>query len=354
MSDPRTVLNNASLSTDLDAAGHKILNLPNDQPLPPPVIPAGTIIDSMVSASAAIEQSKLSLNGSIPTAWLGASSTTAAQGNLTEYTANKDQPNGYPSLDNTGKIPLGELPASVGTGTVTSVGVTTANGVSATGGPITSSGSFTFSLGAITPASVSVTGTAGAGYVKLAPQSTYATQFPAIFVENSANRLAFQNATGIAIYFNPQNLTATRQIVFPDKSGTAAYTSDIPVTFVGVGSSHATGLVPDPGGSGTTTDYLARDATWKSLPASASYQPTMTTPTINASTNTTGPRLITFGPTHANVFMFYDIGSNTGPFIEWDNVSSISLPILTTIYVYAARPGYTNSAMGNYTNPNTT
>lgn len=41
-----------------------------------------------------------------------------------------------------------------GTGTVTSVGVTTANGVSASGGPITTSGNFSFSLGAITPSSV--------------------------------------------------------------------------------------------------------------------------------------------------------------------------------------------------------
>ncbi len=46
-----------------------------------------------------------------------------------------------------------------GTGTVTSVNVTTANGVSATGGPITTSGSFTFSLGAITPSSVAAVGT---------------------------------------------------------------------------------------------------------------------------------------------------------------------------------------------------
>lgn len=45
-----------------------------------------------------------------------------------------------------------DLPA--GTGTVTSVNVTPANGVSATGGPITTSGSFTFNLGAITPTSV--------------------------------------------------------------------------------------------------------------------------------------------------------------------------------------------------------
>src|SRR5271170_4918825 len=47
----------------------------------------------------------------------------------------------------------GAIAGSGGSGTVTSVGVTTANGVSATGGPITTSGNFSFSLGAITPTS---------------------------------------------------------------------------------------------------------------------------------------------------------------------------------------------------------
>lgn len=44
-------------------------------------------------------------------------------------------------------------------GTVTSVNVTSANGVSATGGPITTSGSFTFTLAAITPTTVAGTDT---------------------------------------------------------------------------------------------------------------------------------------------------------------------------------------------------
>ncbi len=43
---------------------------------------------------------------------------------------------------------------SGGVGTVTSVNIATANGISATGGPITTSGSFTITLGAITPSSV--------------------------------------------------------------------------------------------------------------------------------------------------------------------------------------------------------
>jgi hypothetical protein len=46
-----------------------------------------------------------------------------------------------------------------GTGTVTSVGATGANGVSISGSPITTSGSLTIGLGAITPTSVAATGT---------------------------------------------------------------------------------------------------------------------------------------------------------------------------------------------------
>ena len=52
-----------------------------------------------------------------------------------------------------------DVPSTGGIGTVTSVDVTTANGVSATGGPITTAGSFTFTLGAITPTSVAASGT---------------------------------------------------------------------------------------------------------------------------------------------------------------------------------------------------
>jgi len=53
------------------------------------------------------------------------------------------------------------------TGTVTSVNVTTANGVSASGGPITGSGSFTFTLGAITPSSVSTGALTASGAISL-------------------------------------------------------------------------------------------------------------------------------------------------------------------------------------------
>lgn len=67
---------------------------------------------------------------------------------------------------------------SGGSGTVTSVGVTTANGVSATGGPITGSGSFTFALGAITPTTVNnitITQPATSATLTLVQGSTLAT-----------------------------------------------------------------------------------------------------------------------------------------------------------------------------------
>lgn len=61
-------------------------------------------------------------------------------------------------MDNNYKFPVNQSGGG-GSGTVTSVNVTTANGVSATGGPITTSGSFTFILGDITPSSIVASGT---------------------------------------------------------------------------------------------------------------------------------------------------------------------------------------------------
>lgn len=50
---------------------------------------------------------------------------------------------------------------TVGSGTITSVGVTGANGIGVSGSPITSSGTIALSLGAITPSSVLASGTVG-------------------------------------------------------------------------------------------------------------------------------------------------------------------------------------------------
>jgi hypothetical protein len=353
MSDPKTVLNNARLKSDLDAQGHKILNLPNDQPLPPPIIPSGAITDINVATNAGIQQGKLNLNGMIPTAWLGNTATTAATGNLAEYQSNKAQSNGYCDLDSSGLIPTARFPALMGTGTVTSVGIATANGVS--GSPtITGSGNITIALGNISPTSVVISGSGGAGFITFAAQtSNPSVAGNARIFFNSVARLCFGSSEsgGFVMSFEGDLLTADRNYKWPDKFGTVAMTVDIPVTFVGVGGSHTAGLVPDPGSSGTTTDYLARDATWKALPTSNTYQPVVPTVSISPSANTTGARTITLGDSLGGVSLFYEIGSNTGPFLPYP--AAISLDPLATIYAYASKSGYTNSVMASYTNPNT-
>ena len=60
-------------------------------------------------------------------------------------------------------------------GTVTSVSVTTANGVSGTVATATSTPAISLTLGAITPTSVAVSGTAGAGYITLVGQASNPT-----------------------------------------------------------------------------------------------------------------------------------------------------------------------------------
>ena len=117
------ILENAILDTDLDAQFHNLLNVGSFIPIPPNLcsntdprlsdarVPLpGSVSDASVSATAWIQQSKINFNGQIPTAWLGSTAITAAQGNLAEYLSNKAQPNGYASLDATTKIPAAQLP----------------------------------------------------------------------------------------------------------------------------------------------------------------------------------------------------------------------------------------------------
>lgn len=103
-----------------------------------------------------------------------------------------------------------------GSGTVTSVDVTPANGVSATGGPITTSGTFSFSLGAITPSSVASTGAlsgttiTGSGAITATADGTHAgiiglagnTTLPTI-PSNQVGWLGFNSTSATAYFFQP-------------------------------------------------------------------------------------------------------------------------------------------------------
>ncbi|MDQ6757245.1 MAG: hypothetical protein M3004_09955, partial [Bacteroidota bacterium] len=84
-----------------------------------------------------------------------------------------------------------QLVSSGGTsGTVTSVSVSTANGISGTVANSTTTPAISLSLGAITPSSVAATGTAGTGFVELQTQSSN----PAVGAANSIR--LFSNSLG--------------------------------------------------------------------------------------------------------------------------------------------------------------
>lgn len=353
----RTALNNAVLVTDMDAAGHKINNMAPDQPLPAGGIPDGAITNAKVSDTAGIVQSKLNLNGPMPGVWLGTSGTTAARGDLAERLENKGQPNGYANLDSGGKLPTSLFPALAGTGTVTNVSVATANGVSGTVATSTTTPAISLSLAAITPTKVSITGTASTGYISFADQS---------FAPLSESNLhIFSIASGYlgisSAVFNNHNLfigavglTTDRVINFQDKSGNVAFLGDLPTAVQGVGINHKEGLVIDPGPTGNSTDYLARDATWKSATtfSAPSYQPVCPTPQFFPTANTTGPRTVTMGANGlAGASMFYEVGASSGPFLPYTG-SSVTVNAGVTIYGYSSKTGYTNSSLGSYTNPN--
>lgn len=331
------LLDGAQMVTDLEGGGYNLNNLGGFSPIPPNLVSTsdprltdarvpldGSVTDASVAAGAAIAQSKLNLNGPIPPAWLGNTNTTAAEGDLAEYKANKGQPNGYASLDGGGKIPVGQLPASAGVGTVTSVGLTMPSQFSVSGSPVTAAGTLAVSWAAASDQSW-LGNKSGA---PAAPQF-YNTPLPATLIPSLDASIVTSGVFGAAL---------------------------LPAA-VGLGAGHAPGAAPDPGdgtGGALATDYLARDMTYKAFPAlGPAYQPTVPTPSLNASANLTGPRTVVFGNTVDGVTYFYSTTSAVAGFQEAPSVGYISLAPLQQMWAYAARPGYNNSAIATYTNPNT-
>jgi hypothetical protein len=332
----KMILQEASLNSDLDAAEHDLLNVAALDPVPgnlcasddPRLTDArvpltGSVTDASVALFAGIEQSKLDLNGVIPSAWLGTANTQAAQGDLAEYAANKNQPNGYAGLDGGGKILPAQLPGSVGTGTVTSVSLIMPGEFLVAGSPVITAGVLSVNWASIADNSWFGNKEGSPG----APQF-YTDPLPAVLIPD------LDTAKVISGVFDP--------VLLPDA--------------VGLGGGHAPGAVPDPGdGSGGAlgSDYLARDMSWKPFPSiGPTYQPTIDNPTINASTNPTGDKTLTFSDVIDGVTYFYSLVGATSDFQELPEAGYIFLAPSATVWVYAARSGYNNSAVVDYTNPN--
>lgn len=332
----KPILENTVLTTDLDADFYNLRNVSTLDPVPvnlalssdPRLTDArvpldGSVTDFSVANGAAIVQSKLNLNGQIPPAWLGSSATTAAQGDLAEYLSNKGQPNGYAGLDGGGKVPALQLPTGIGTGTVTSVGLTMPAQFSVGSSPVTGSGTLS-----VTWANVSDESWFGNKSGAPAAPQFYTTAFPTSLIPSLD--------AGIVT------------------SGTFA-ASLLPV-MAGLGGGHAAGAVPDPGAGGggaAATDYLARDGTWKTAPTiGPTYQPLVPDPTINHSAEVTGPQKISLTGTLSDAALFYSTTSAITGFAEFPAAGYFSLGGGDTIWVYAAHPGFNNSNVVSYTNPN--
>lgn len=330
------LLDSAVLATDLDAQGFAILNLGLIDPPPPNLVssddprlddprePApGSVTDASVAAGAGIVQSKLNLNGEIPSDWLGTLSNTAARGDLAEYLSNKNQPNGYVGLDGSGKVSSSQLPPTAGFGTVSSVDLTMPAEFSVTGGPVTGAGTL-----AVTWADVSDLSWFGNKEGAPGPPQFYTDPFPASLIPDLSSS---QITSGV---FDPALL---------------------PVA-IGLGSSHAPGAVPDPGdgsGGALATDYLARDMTYKPRPTiGPTYQPTIPDPTLGASTNPTGAVKVSPSSTVPGAVFFYSLVSSSTAFQEFPDSGYVSLPSGDEIWVYAAHSGYNNSNVVNMTNSN--
>ena len=322
------ILENAVLSTDLDGRFNDLLNINALVPVPSnlatsdhggltdsrPPLP-GSILDIHVNAAAAIVQSKLLLNGSIPIAWVGISSTTAARGDLAEYLSNKNQPNGYAGLDGSGKVPAAQLPGTTGTGTVTSVGLAMPVQFTVSGSPITGAG--TLSAGW---AGISDQSWFGNKSGSLAPPQFYSTTLPASLIPSLDASIVTSGVFGAAL---------------------------LPVA-VGLGISHAPGAAPDPGdgSTGAATDYLARDMSYKAKPSiSLPYQPTLANPTLSVPPFATGNIPVT--PSHPvkGVTFFYSLTSSSTGFNELPPAGNVVVTSPGDIWVYAARPGYNNSGI---------
>jgi hypothetical protein len=320
------LLENAELTTDLDCQFYDLLNVGALIPVPPPLVSTDdprlsdarnplpeSVTDASVSDIAGIVQSKLDLNGSIPPDWLGTTSDTAAQGNLAEYLFNKAYPNGYASLDGTGKIPAAQLPLGIGTGTVTSIGLTMPTQFAVTGSPVTASGVIAVNW-------TNITGSSWFG-------NSSATSLPPTF------------NTGLLPVSLMPSLDAskvTSGVLDPAR---------LPVA-VGVGATHMPGAAPDPGVTGNVFDYLARDMTYKPIPSfGPGYQPVVPSPQLEISTGPE-PYIVSIISTQLDgVSLFYSVNNPNAGFLPVPDTGEIILYTGQVVYAYGAKAGYTNSDM---------
>jgi hypothetical protein len=328
------IIEDAILGSELDCQFYNLVNVGAITPTPPnlaasddprltdPRLPAaGSVTNVHVANAAAIDQSKLNLNGLLPTAWLGTTNLTAAQGNLVEYLSNKNMPNGYAGLNASGKVPAAQLPATAGTGTVTSVALTMPAPFVVGGSPVTGAGTFAVTWGTVPD----LTWFGNKSGAAAAPQFYTTPLPPALIPSLDASKVTSGT-------FSPARLPPA----------------------ITLGTSHAPGAVPDPGdgsGAALASDYLARDLSYKPVPAIGPiYQPTLPAPTLAFTPGSGLPITVVPSSIVDGVIFFYSFTSAVTGFSEFPPEGYVSLVFGSTIWVYAAHAGYNNSPMSTHAN----
>lgn len=345
------LLENPKLRNDLDCNDLVIKNPGDMTPVPgglvgiddprlsdPRPVIDGTVTNETVSATAGIEQSKLALNGNIPTAWLGASENQAARGDLYQPISGRNVAGGYPSLDVGKKVVIGQLPfTGPATGTVTELNMQAPPELAVSGSPITNgSGTFT------------VTWQSAADKTWLGINGPVGLELQV--------RAAFQSSL-IPDELLPSDIPASwfTSGVFPLER--------LPLA-VEMGVDHARGLLPDPGGpeepSADFSDYLGRDMAWRTMILAIPYQPTLPNVQVTFLGYENNNAVVRLFCPQKNSRLFYLVLDPNAlpvlipPFEQTANPTTLKFAPGLMVQAYAAKAGWNNSVMANYSPPNPT
>ena len=322
------------LVTDLDCNNFKITNLNGFDAIPPTIVgnddprlsdkrnvPNGSITDASVSATAAIDQSKLNLaGGTIPNQWIGTHSYQAAKGSLVERVANKNVANGYARLDSNGLLDLSVLPfTGPQTGTVTIINLDF-------------------------------------------PDEFFFVPFiHTAFWDNIPNNTWFgvNGPSGFGTTGRPGFVSKQIPIdLIPSLDASIFITgifdlARLPV-MQGLGVGHAKGIVPDPGDGKSTpsdgTDYLARDATYKPVTVGNPIQPFVPKVHITFLSFYRDQTYIEVRSHLRKSNLFYRITAEVYQQADTDRITLLLDPG-TIVNAYAAKAGYNNSPIAQFVVP---
>jgi hypothetical protein len=340
------IVDNASLSTDLDCQFNDLQKILHFYPTPlglvqltdprlsdPRNMLPGSVINESVAGNAAIVQSKLNLNGVIPPNWFApapdidipAPLIFPVRGDLAELLPRKGAPNGYAAIDSNRRL----LPANV------------------TPGP---------GLGTVSEVIFSFPDQ----FTEMAPGAGAAVSYNLTwrnvpdncwFGINGDTGLPSGSGPGITT-MDPQFYVDQLPIELLPAIDAAKFTTGLfdpeVLPIAEFGEDHHPGMVPDPGLQGDPNDYLGRDMDWHHFLSGPPYQPQVATPSIELISMQGNIATITIRSREPGSVLFYRAGRPS--FVEAPGTEiTIQLPRGILIEAYAAKQGYNNSNVASYT-----